>query len=141
MDSMAKAYESTTRSISLMLSLIGSIALMVGGVGVMNIMLVSVTGADPGDGIRMAVGARRADIARQFLAEAVAICLIGGAAGVALALLSGTVFSAFVKKSGTWCSRPARSRWPYSPVLDAGRRAVRFDARSAGIAAQPERRP
>ena len=46
----------------------------------------------------MAVGARRSDIARQFLAEAVAICLIGGAAGVALALLSGTVFSAFVKE-------------------------------------------
>ena len=98
MDSMAKAYESTTRSISLMLSLIGSIALMVGGVGVMNIMLVSVTERTREIGIRMAVGARRADIARQFLAEAVAICLIGGAAGVALALLSGTVFSAFVKE-------------------------------------------
>jgi macrolide transport system ATP-binding/permease protein len=98
MDSLAKAYESTTRSISLMLSLIGSIALLVGGVGVMNIMLVSVTERTREIGIRMAVGARRSDIAKQFLAEAVAICLIGGALGVAVALVSGPVFSAFVRE-------------------------------------------
>ena len=98
MDNLAKAYESTTRSISLMLSLVASIALMVGGVGVMNIMLVSVTERTREIGIRMAVGARRSDIARQFLAEAVAICLIGGALGVAVALLSGSVFKAFVSE-------------------------------------------
>jgi macrolide transport system ATP-binding/permease protein len=98
MDSLAKAYESTTRSVSLMLSLVASIALLVGGVGVMNIMLVSVAERTREIGIRMAVGARRSDIAKQFLAEAVAICLIGGTLGIALALASGPVFSAFVKE-------------------------------------------
>jgi macrolide transport system ATP-binding/permease protein len=98
MDSLARAYESTTRSVSLMLSLIASIALIVGGVGVMNIMLVSVAERTREIGIRMAVGARRSDIAKQFLAEAVAICLIGGTLGIALALASGPVFSAFVKE-------------------------------------------
>jgi macrolide transport system ATP-binding/permease protein len=96
MDNLAKAYESTTRSVSLMLSLVASIALLVGGVGVMNIMLVSVTERTREIGIRMAVGARRSDIAKQFLAEAVAICLIGGALGIGLALAAGPVFSAFV---------------------------------------------
>jgi macrolide transport system ATP-binding/permease protein len=98
MDNLAKAYESTTRSVSLMLSLVASIALLVGGVGVMNIMLVSVTERTREIGIRMAVGARRSDIAKQFLAEAVAICLIGGALGIGLALAAGPVFSAFVKE-------------------------------------------
>jgi macrolide transport system ATP-binding/permease protein len=96
MDTLSKAYASTTRSITLMLSLIASIALLVGGVGVMNIMLVSVSERTREIGIRMAAGARRADISRQFLSEAVAICVIGGVAGVALALLSGYVFSVFV---------------------------------------------
>jgi macrolide transport system ATP-binding/permease protein len=98
MDTLAKAYESTTRSVSLMLSLVASIALIVGGVGVMNIMLVSVAERTREIGIRMAVGARRSDIAKQFLAEAIAICLIGGTLGVALALAAGPVFSSFVKE-------------------------------------------
>ncbi len=96
MDSLSKAYASTTRSVTLMLSLIASIALLVGGVGVMNIMLVSVSERTREIGIRMATGARRADISRQFFSEAVAICFIGGVAGIALALLSGVVFSFFV---------------------------------------------
>jgi len=96
MDALSKAYESTTRSITLMLSMIASIALLVGGVGVMNIMLVSVSERSREIGIRVAAGARRADISRQFLSEAVAICVIGGAAGIALALGAGLVFSVFV---------------------------------------------
>ncbi|HEX4598367.1 MAG TPA: MacB family efflux pump subunit [Burkholderiaceae bacterium] len=96
MDNLAKGYESTTRAVSLMLSLVASIALLVGGVGLMNIMLVSVNERTREIGIRMAVGARRSDIAKQFLAEAVAICLIGGVLGIGLALAAGPVFSAFV---------------------------------------------
>jgi macrolide transport system ATP-binding/permease protein len=96
MDSLAQAYEQTTRSISLMLSLVASIALMVGGIGVMNIMLVSVTERTREIGIRMAVGARRSDIMKQFLVEAIVICLIGGLLGVMVSFLAGYVFSLFV---------------------------------------------
>ncbi|NOT67243.1 MAG: MacB family efflux pump subunit [Methylophilaceae bacterium] len=96
MDTLAKAYEKTTRSISLMLSWVASIALMVGGIGVMNIMLVSVTERTREIGIRMAVGARRSDIMQQFLVEAVVICFIGGILGLLLAFLSGYLFSLFV---------------------------------------------
>jgi len=95
-DTLAKAYEKTTKSISLMLSLVASIALMVGGIGVMNIMLVSVTERTREIGIRMAVGARRSDIMKQFLVEAVMICLIGGVFGILLSFLSGYIFSIFV---------------------------------------------
>jgi macrolide transport system ATP-binding/permease protein len=95
MNTLAEAYEQTTRSVALMLSLVASIALMVGGIGVMNIMLVSVTERTREIGIRMAVGARRSDIMKQFLVEAVMICLIGGALGVGLSLLAGYAFSLF----------------------------------------------
>ncbi|MBI4995689.1 MAG: MacB family efflux pump subunit [Rhodocyclales bacterium] len=96
MNTLAEAYEQTTRSIALMLSLVASIALMVGGIGVMNIMLVSVTERTREIGIRMAVGARQSDILKQFLVEAVMICLIGGALGVALSFAFGYVFAMFV---------------------------------------------
>jgi macrolide transport system ATP-binding/permease protein len=95
-DALAKAYEKTTKSIALMLSLIASIALMVGGIGVMNIMLVSVTERTREIGIRMAVGARRSDILKQFLVEAIMICLIGGMLGILLSLFSGYLFANFV---------------------------------------------
>jgi macrolide transport system ATP-binding/permease protein len=97
-DSLAKAYEQTTKSIALMLSLVASIALMVGGIGVMNIMLVSVTERTREIGIRMAVGARRSDIMKQFLVESIMVCLIGGVLGILLAFVSGHIFSIFVKE-------------------------------------------
>jgi macrolide transport system ATP-binding/permease protein len=97
MDSMAKAYESTTRAIALMLSVIAAISLLVGGIGVMNIMLVSVSERTREIGIRMAVGARRSDIMKQFLVESIVVCLIGAVIGIFLSLLLGGVFSFFVK--------------------------------------------
>jgi macrolide transport system ATP-binding/permease protein len=78
--------EATTRNITMLIGAIAAIALIVGGIGVMNIMLVSVTERTKEIGVRMAVGARQGDILQQFLIEAVLVCLIGGLLGVSLAL-------------------------------------------------------
>ncbi|ALR76179.1 macrolide ABC transporter ATP-binding protein/permease MacB [[Enterobacter] lignolyticus] len=87
MDSILKTAERTTHTLQLFLTLVAVISLVVGGIGVMNIMLVSVTERTREIGIRMAVGARAADVLQQFLIEAVLVCLVGGALGVGLSLM------------------------------------------------------
>lgn len=89
MDSFVQAAEKTTRTLQLFLTLVAVISLVVGGIGVMNIMLVSVTERTREIGIRMAVGARSGDVLQQFLIEAILVCLVGGALGITLSFAIG----------------------------------------------------
>ncbi|HHT7856074.1 MacB family efflux pump subunit [Pasteurella multocida] len=85
----------TTQALTMMISSIAFISLVVGGIGVMNIMLVSVIERTREIGIRVAVGAKEKDILHQFLIESASVSLLGGIIGVLLSLLLGVLFSAF----------------------------------------------
>ncbi len=119
------AFQSITLVMSLLLGSIAGVSLIVGGVGIMNIMLVSVTERTREIGIRLAVGARSRDILRQFLLEAVVLSLLGGALGVALGI--GAVAAL------TWVANTFSStHWPLSISLEAIAVALAFSA-SVGV--------
>ena len=94
-DSIRQTIEQTTATMTLLVSAIAVISLVVGGIGVMNIMLVSVTERTQEIGVRMAVGARQSDILQQFLIEAILVCLLGGVLGVLLSLGIGALIGHF----------------------------------------------
>ncbi|CAL61117.2 Macrolide export ATP-binding/permease protein macB [Herminiimonas arsenicoxydans] len=95
MASIMEAMEQTQNTLTILLGSIAAISLLVGGIGVMNIMLVSVTERTREIGIRMATGARESNIMQQFLIEAVVVSAIGGAIGVVFGLATAAVISAF----------------------------------------------
>ncbi|WP_227526195.1 MacB family efflux pump subunit [Psychrobacter sp. FDAARGOS_221] len=98
-DSIRQTVESTTNTMTVLISSIAIISLVVGGIGVMNIMLVSVTERTNEIGVRMAVGARQSDIMQQFLIEAVLVCILGGALGVLLAFAIGEAINSVGSES------------------------------------------
>ncbi len=94
-DSIRETIQQTTQTMTLLISAIAVISLIVGGIGVMNIMLVSVTERTQEIGVRMAVGARQSDILQQFLIEAILVCILGGILGVLLSLGIGQLITHF----------------------------------------------
>ncbi|TWU38405.1 ABC transporter permease [Novipirellula artificiosorum] len=111
-----------TGTLTLMLSAIAGISLLVGGVGIMNIMLVSVTERTREIGIRMAIGARGKDILRQFLIESVVLSSIGGAIGVALGTAASVGATMLINELS-----PAQD-WPIIVSLPAAAVAMVFAA-------------
>jgi ABC-type antimicrobial peptide transport system permease subunit len=103
---LSQALASTSRVMTNLLLVVALISLVVGGVGIMNIMLVSVTERTHEIGLRMAVGARAQDILRQFLVEAVVLCLAGGVAGILVGRGASVAITALLQ-------------WPTIPSLPA----------------------
>ena len=94
-DSMRETAQTIKNTLSLLLGGIAGISLIVGGIGVMNVMLVSVTERTKEIGIRKALGAKRKDILVQFLIEALILCMLGGIIGVALGIIIGLILQTF----------------------------------------------
>ena len=91
---IAEVAEASTKALELLLAAIASISLIVGGIGIMNILLVSVTERTREIGIRMATGARRMHVLMQFLIEAMLLALMGGTAGIAAGVIASKIISA-----------------------------------------------
>lgn len=96
-DSIKTTVSNVTNTMSLFISSIAVISLIVGGIGVMNIMLVSVTERTKEIGLKIAIGAKKSDILLQFLLEAILICFIGAILGILLSFGIGAVFSKFLQ--------------------------------------------
>jgi putative ABC transport system permease protein len=119
---MANAFAVVTGSLTAMLAAIAAISLVVGGVGIMNIMLVSVTERTREIGIRMALGARPRDILRQFLVESVMLASIGGLIGLALGVGGSAGVAAIINKA-----LPS-ANWPFVVSIPAAVVALIFAA-------------
>jgi len=96
-DSMIEQFNNFTRDVRIGVAVVSSIALLAAGIGIMNIMLVSVTERTREIGIRRAIGAKKRNIMAQFIMEAIVLCEVGGVIGVALGILGGNATAFFLK--------------------------------------------
>jgi putative ABC transport system permease protein len=92
-EEILEAQQETSRTFTILLASIASVSLLVGGIGIMNIMFVTVTERTREIGVRRAVGATRGSVQAQFLAEAVVLCALSGTIGVLLGVVASSVFS------------------------------------------------
>lgn len=97
MGDIAEAYESTNRTMTILLGSIAAVSLVVGGIGIMNIMLVAVSERTREIGVRMAIGARPSHVRTQFLTESIVLCILGGIFGITVGVMSSLSISHFLK--------------------------------------------
>jgi putative ABC transport system permease protein len=96
-NSLIEQFNTFTRAVRIGVTVVSSIALIAAGIGIMNIMLVSVTERTREIGVRRAIGAKKRNIMTQFILEAIVLCELGGAIGVVLGILGGNVLAWFMK--------------------------------------------
>ena len=138
MSTMVESMSAIMDTLSIAISVIAGISLLVGGIGVMNIMLVSVTERTREIGIRKALGATNNDIRIQFVVESVIVCLIGGVIGILLGAVLGYVGSSLLSEA--CLPRPSYIA-PGRGLLHGHRRLLRLLPRQQGRPPGPHRGP
>ena len=96
-DSLIEQFNAFTRAVRIGVAVVSSIALIAAGIGIMNIMLVSVTERTREIGVRRAIGAKKRNIMTQFIMEAIVLCEVGGVIGVVLGILGGNALAWYMK--------------------------------------------